>query len=52
MKLHLWQLGYAESSFVRGATNAYNVLKCLEKDLIQGGQTEKYPIEVVPFMHG
>ena len=52
MKLHLWQLGYAESSFVRGATNAYNVFKCLEKDLIQGGQTEKYPIEVVPFMQG
>lgn len=52
MKLHLWQLGYTEHSHIRGATSAYNVFKCMEKDCLYGGNTKKYPIEILPFMQG
>ena len=52
MKLHLWQLGFTEASFIRGATSAYNVFKCMEKDCLDGGATQKYPIEICPFLGG
>ena len=50
MQLYLWQLGYDAATHLRGATNAYNVFKCMEKDLRDGGMTSKYPIEICPFM--
>ena len=52
MKLHLWQLGFSTDSFIRGHTAAYNVMMVMEKDIRDGGKTEKYPIEVVPFLTG
>jgi hypothetical protein len=52
MKLHIWQLGFTAESFIRGCTAAYNVFKVMEKDLQDGGNTEKHPIEIVPFLGG
>ena len=52
MKLHLWQLGFTSDSFIRGNTTAYNVFKVMEKDMLDGGNTAKHPIEVVPFLGG
>jgi hypothetical protein len=50
--LHLWQVGFQGTSFIRGASTCCNVLKVLEKDILQGASTTKYPIEVVPFAMG
>jgi hypothetical protein len=50
--LHLWQLGFVGNSFIRGSSTCCNVLKVLEKDILQGACTTKYPIEVVPFAMG
>jgi hypothetical protein len=50
--LHLWQLGFQGTSFIRGSSTCCNVLKVLEKDILQGASTTKYPIEVVPFAMG
>ena len=52
MQLHLWQIGFTEASFIRGGTSAYNVFKCMEKDCHDGGSTQKYPIEICPFLGG
>ena len=52
MKLHIWKLGFTADSFIRGSTAAYNVMMVMEKDLQDGGKTEKYPIEVLPFVTG
>ena len=52
MKLHIWKLGFTADSFIRGSTAAYNVMMVMEKDLRDGGKTEKYPIEVLPFVTG
>ena len=50
VNLHLWQLGFSDDSFIRGATAAYNVFRCMEADILKGGMTSKYPIEIVPFL--
>ena len=50
MDLHLWQLGFSADSFIRGPTAAYNVLKCMDADIHNGGMTSKFPIEIVPFL--
>jgi hypothetical protein len=50
--LHLWQVGFQGTSFIRGSSTCCNVLKVLEKDILQGASTTKYPIEVVPFALG
>ena len=50
MDLHLWQMGFSADSFIRGATAAYNVFRCMEADVQKGGMTSKYPIEIVPFL--
>ena len=50
--LHLWQVGFLGSSFIRGSSTCCNVLRVLEKDILQGASTTKYPIEVVPFALG
>ena len=52
LNLHLWQLGFASESFIRGNTPAYNLFKVMEKDMLDGGNTAKHPIEVVPFLGG
>ena len=52
MKLHLWQLGFTSDSFIRGSATPYNVYKVMEKVMLDGGSTEKHPIEVVPFLGG
>ena len=52
LTLPVWQLGYTESLHIRGATSAYNVFKCMERDCLNGGNTQKYPIEILPFMGG
>ena len=52
LKLFLWQLGFTPDAFIRGSTAAYNVLRVMEKDVLNGGNTAKYPIEVVPFCNG
>ena len=52
MKLHPWQLGFTEASFISGGTSAYNVFKCMGKDCHDGGATQKYPIEICPFLGG
>ena len=45
-------MGFASDSFIRGSTTAYNVFKAMEKDMLDGGNTAKHPIEVVPFLGG
>ncbi len=50
--LHLWQVGFQGTSFIRGSSTCCNVLKVLEEDILQGATTTKYPIEVVPFAMG
>ena len=52
LKLHLWHLGFSAESFIRGSTAAYNVITVMEKNLRDGGNTERFPIEVVPFFTG
>ena len=52
LKLHLWQLGFTSDSYIRGSTTAYNVFKVMEKDMLDGGNTAKHPIEVVQFLGG
>ena len=52
LSLRLWQLGFTENAHIRGATSAYNVFKCMERDCLNGGNTLKYPIEILPFMAG
>jgi hypothetical protein len=52
VQLHLWQIGFQGTSFIRGSSTCCNVLKVLEKDILQGASTTKYPIEVVPFAMG
>ena len=37
---------------MRGSTVAYNVFQVMEKDMLDGGNTAKHPIEVVPFLGG
>lgn len=52
VELHLWQLGFASTSFVRGGSTCCSVARVLEKDILQGAGTGKFPIEVVPFITG
>ena len=45
-------MGFHEEDFIRGASPAYNVLDNLEKHVLQGNKTDRYPIEVALFMRG
>ena len=44
--------GFTSDRIIRGSTVAYNVFNCMEKDMLDGGNTAKHPVEVVPFFRG
>ena len=45
-------MGFTSDSFIRGITVEYNVFKVMEKDMLDGGNTAKHPIEVVQLLGG
>ena len=46
----LWSLGYSPDMFIRGPSGADNIMKNLEKQVRQGAETNKHPIEISPQM--
>lgn len=46
----LWSLGYIPDMFIRGPSGADNIMKNLEKQVRQGAETNKHPIEISPQM--